>query len=99
MEKTNIPSVLQGKHKQVVSNKGGRSWSELPSSGECEDTVLAHKAQWATQTGLRELRDEVKWYEGERRKQWSQSETASEESRVEENGKMEVDEEVDGKKK
>ena len=42
---TNIPSVLQGKHKQSVSNKGGRSWSELSSAGECEEEVLAHKTQ------------------------------------------------------
>ena len=42
---TNTPSVLQGKHKQAVSKKGGRSWSESSSSGECEDRVLAHKAQ------------------------------------------------------
>ena len=40
----NFPSVLQGKHKQAVSNRGGRSWSESSSSSEREDKVLAHKA-------------------------------------------------------
>ena len=58
--------------------------------------MLAHKAQRATQAELRGLRDKIKWYEGERRKQWAQGESAG---RSEENEKMDVDEEVDSKKK
>ena len=96
---TTISSVVQGKRTQVVSNRGGRSWSEWSSSGECEDKVLAHKAQWATLTELRELRDNVKWYESEGRKQWAQDEPSSEEGRFEENEKMEMDEEIYRKKK
>ena len=87
---------LQGESKQAVSTKIGESWSESSSSGECEDKVLAHKAQRATQAELRGLRDKIKWYEGERRKQWAQGESAG---RTEENEKMNVDEEVDSKKK
>ena len=87
----------KGKHKQTVSNKGGRSWSESSSSGECEDKVLARQAQWATQTEVCELRDEVKKVRG--RKQWAQGERASAEGKSEEKEKMEVDEEVDSKKK
>ena len=56
---SNIPSAFQGKYKQAVSTKTGRSWSDS-SSGECEDKVLAHKAEWAKETELREFRDEVK---------------------------------------
>ena len=94
-----IPSVLQVKYKQAVSTKMGRSWSESSSSGECENTVLARKAQWAKVTELRELRDEVTWYEGERTKQWVQGNPTGAKGRFEENKKMEVDEEVDSKKK
>ena len=78
--------------------EGGRSWSEWSSSGECEDKVLAHKAQWARLTELRELRDNVKWYESEGTKQWAKAEPSSEEGRYEENEKMEMDEEIDRKK-
>ena len=50
--------------------------------------MLAHKAQWATQTELRELRDKVKWDDVEGRKRWVQGEPAGEEVRFEENEKM-----------
>ena len=43
---SNILSV-QGKHRQAVSTESCRSGSESSSSGECEDEVLAYKAQWA----------------------------------------------------
>ena len=61
--------------------------------------MWSHKPQWATQTELRELREKVKRYEGEGRNQWAQGEPASEEARLEEHAKMEVDEEVDCRKK
>ena len=80
-------------------DKGGRSGSESSSSGECEDKVLAHKAQWATQTELRELRDKVKWFEGERRKQWVQGKPTCADGTSGECEKLEVDEEFDSKKK
>ena len=57
---TNIPSVLQGKYKQTVSTKAGRSSSDSSSSGECEDKDLVHKAHGAKETESRELREEVK---------------------------------------
>ena len=84
---TQIPSVVQGRHKQAVSNKGGRSWSEWSSSGECEDKVLAQKTQWARRTELCELRDNVKWSESEGTKQWAKAEPSSEEGRFEGNEK------------
>ena len=67
------PSVLQGV--QAVSTQVGRSWSESSSSSDCDDKVLAHKTGWATQREVRELRQKVKWYEGEK-KQWTQGELA-----------------------
>ena len=32
--------------------------------------MLVYKAQWTEEIELRELRDQVKWYEGEGREQW-----------------------------
>ena len=60
MCQTNIPSVLQGKYRQAVSTKAGRSCSDSSSSGDCEDLVLAHNAHRAEETELPELRDKVK---------------------------------------
>ena len=57
---TNIPSVLQDQHMQAVSTKSGRSWSESAPSGEGDQKVLAHEAQWDRETELRELRQENK---------------------------------------
>ena len=45
---------------------------------------MTHKAQWATQTDLREMRDKGKWFERERKKQWAQGDTASADGRSEE---------------
>ena len=54
---------------------------------------------WNSQTELHELHEKVKWYESAEKKQGAQSQPASVEGRREEDGKMEVDEEVDSKKK
>ena len=58
---TNIPSVLLGKHRQAVSNKGGQSESASSSSGE--SVLLGTQGP----VGYAE-RDKVEWYEGGRRK-------------------------------
>ena len=63
---THIPFVLQGKYKEAVSTKAGRSSSESSSSGECEDKVLAHQAPWAKERELRALREETR---GSRKKE------------------------------
>ena len=74
----------------------GRSYSDASSSGECEDEVLAHKAHWATETELRELREETR---GSRDKEGNRR--CSSRKLVNKAGlkKMEVDEEVDSKNK
>ena len=66
-------------------------------SGEGEGKVLACEPQWAKATDLRE--EQVEWFEGEGREQSVQLGQACEEVRCEEDEKMEVDGEVDSKKK
>ena len=84
---TNIPSVLQGKHKHAVSSKAGRSSWDWSSSGGCEAKVLAHEDPLARETELRELREKVEWHEGAERKQGTQGEPAGAQGSVEEDGK------------
>ena len=57
------------------------------------------KTRWPRETELRELREKVEWHEGAERKQGTQGKPAGAQGSVEEDGKMEVDEEVDSKKK
>ena len=61
--------------------------------------MLARKVHWAKETGLRELREEVKRLKKEGKTSFVQFEGAGEGGRFEEEGKMDVDEEVDSKKK
>ena len=56
MSKVSNKLSVQGKHRQAASTS---------SSGECEDKVLAYKAQWDEETEVCELRDKVEWYEGD----------------------------------
>ena len=58
IEVSKVSDKHSARQKQArCNNQGGRSGSGSSSSGECEDKVLAHMAQWASQTELRELRE------------------------------------------
>ena len=71
----------------------------VPHQEGKEDKALAYKTYWNAQTQLRELSEQVKWYENAERKSGAQGETGwGAEGRCKEDGKMEVDKEVDSKK-
>ena len=74
-------SLSQSREVQASGvSEGRRSW-DSPSSGGCEDKALAHKTYWNTQAESRELREKVKKYEGGGQKQWTQGESAEEDSK------------------
>ena len=54
---------------QAVSTRDGHSWSASSSLGDGEDHVLAYKALWTKETGLRELREEIKRLKSEGKSQ------------------------------
>ena len=54
--KTDIPAGLHGKHLQAVST---RNWHSFVIFANGKDHVLAYKALWTKETGLRELREEI----------------------------------------
>ena len=76
--------VEAGRHRHHLVSVRTKCWHTRPSGAE--------------ETELRDLHDKVKWYEGERRKQWVHGEPIGAEGMSEENKKMEVGEEVDSKK-
>ena len=91
---SSIPSVLQGKCRQAVSAKGGRC-----SSGSSSSSGGDNKNCRTSDAEVQALREELNRFKNTEKKQGVECEPAGEEGGLEEDGKMEVDEEVDSKKK
>ena len=82
---------MQGKYSQAVSAKAGGCSSGSSSSSGAENQKYRDPEA--------EIREELKRFKNEEKKQVVQDEPAGEEGRFEEDGKMKVDEEVAIKKK
>ena len=84
---------LQVKKRQLVSARNGGCSSGSSSSGG------KNKKRRDPEAEVRELREELKRFKNAKKKQGVQCELAGEEGRFEEEGRMEVDEEAESKKK
>ena len=88
-----FPARLQVKKRQLVSARNGGCSSGSSSSGG------KNKKHQDPEAEVRELREELKRFKNAEKKQGVQCELAGEEGRFEEEGRMEVDEEAESKKK
>ena len=86
--------MLQGKCRQAVSAKGGRC-----SAGSSSSIGGENKNCRNSDADVQAVREELNRFKNTEKKQEVQCELAGEEGGLEEDGKMEVDEEVDSKKK